>query len=131
MKIGELSKITGCSIQTIRYYEKEDLLPCAMRSEGNFRLYNKEVLKQLLFIKHCRNLDISLPEIKQLIDLKQKPKSDCSDINEMINQHIKQVDARIEELNELKSNLLSLYQKCSTGNVIQDCGILKGLNKIL
>ena len=51
MKIGELSKLSGCSIQTIRYYEKEALLSPPMRTEGNFRIYNEQILKELLFIK--------------------------------------------------------------------------------
>lgn len=130
MRIGELSKLSGCSIQTIRYYEKEKLLPLPFRSEGNFRLYNQESLEQLLFIKHCRSLDITLKEIKQLLELKNTPKSDCTDISKIIEIHINLVNLRIEELKILKSNLLSLYQKCPSGGVIQDCEILKGLTKI-
>jgi hypothetical protein len=66
MKIGQLSKVTGCSIQAIRHYEKEHLLACAERSEDNFRLYDEVAIEELLFIKHCRGLDISLQEIRQL-----------------------------------------------------------------
>ena len=51
MKIGELSKTTGCSIQTIRYYEKEGLLSTPERTEGNYRLYGERALKELEFIK--------------------------------------------------------------------------------
>ena len=56
IKIGELSKVTGCSVQTIRHYEKEQLIASAERSEGNFRLYDEVAVEQLLFIKHCRSL---------------------------------------------------------------------------
>ena len=70
MKIGELSKHSDCSIQAIRHYEKLGLLPQTQRSEGNFRLYDTQALQRLLFIKHCRHLDISLVEIKDLIQLK-------------------------------------------------------------
>lgn len=56
MKIGELSKVTGCSVQTIRHYEKEHLIASAERSEGNFRLYDEAAVEQLLFIKQCRSL---------------------------------------------------------------------------
>jgi len=52
MKIGELSKTSGCSIQTIRFYEKEGLLSDPERTEGNFRLYDVTALKQLEFVKH-------------------------------------------------------------------------------
>lgn len=63
MKIGQLSKVSGCSIQTIRYYEKEGLLNLPSRSEGNFRLYDDRALKELEFVKHCRSLDIPLADI--------------------------------------------------------------------
>ena len=69
MKIGEIASLTGCSVQTIRFYEKEGLLESNRRSEGNFRLYDEAAVEQLNFIRHCRSLDLSLPEIRQLIDV--------------------------------------------------------------
>ena len=60
IKIGELSKVTGCSVQTIRHYEQEHLSASADRSDGNFRLDDEVAVEQLLFIKHCRSLDLSL-----------------------------------------------------------------------
>ena len=72
MKIGELSKSSGCSVQTIRYYEREGLLSDPERSEGNFRLYSDKALKELEFVKHCRSLDISLNDTKRLLELKNK-----------------------------------------------------------
>ena len=86
MKIGELSKKSGCSIQTIRYYEREGLLLNPNRSEGNFRLYDSKALKQLEFVKHCRSLDISLNDIKRLIELKNKPEESCSSVNALIDR---------------------------------------------
>ena len=74
-KIGELSKVTGCSVQTIRHYEKEHLIASAERSEGNFRLYDESAVERLLFIKHCRSLDLSSPEIRQLLALNRSPGS--------------------------------------------------------
>jgi len=64
LKVGQLAKLTGCSIQSIRFYKKEQLLSAPKRSDGNYRLYNQENLEQLTFIKHCRNLDITLKEIR-------------------------------------------------------------------
>ncbi|WP_350595507.1 MULTISPECIES: MerR family DNA-binding transcriptional regulator, partial [unclassified Pseudoalteromonas] len=55
MKIGDVAKTTGCSIQTIRFYEKKGLLPELKRSSGNYRVYDKGTIEQLLFIKQCRS----------------------------------------------------------------------------
>ena len=84
MKIGELSNRTGCSIQTIRYYEKQGLLKSIIRSEGNFRLYNEDAVKELSFILRCRSLDISLAEIRRLKDLKFRPDENCQDVNAIL-----------------------------------------------
>jgi Cd(II)/Pb(II)-responsive transcriptional regulator len=128
MKIGELASVSGCSIQTIRYYEKEQLLDSPRRSEGNFRLYDQAAHDQLLFIKHCRSLDITLAEIRQLIDLKQSPGSQCEDVNKVVYAHILQVDKRIEELQSLRKQLKTLRRKCHSNQIVKDCGILQDLS---
>ena len=129
MKIGELAKLTACSVQTIRYYEKEGLLDSIKRSEGNFRLYDNRAVKQLMFIKHCRSLDITLSEIRQLIELRDFPETTCNNINALVDRHTKQVDLRIEELKELKRQLKILRRKCTNGRVVKDCGILLELSQ--
>jgi Cd(II)/Pb(II)-responsive transcriptional regulator len=129
LKIGELAKLTACSLQTIRYYEKEGLLDSIKRSEGNYRLYDSRAVKQLMFIRHCRNLDITLSEIRQLIELRDFPETTCNNINALVDRHTKQVDLRIEELKELKRQLKILRRKCTTGRVVKDCGILLELSQ--
>ena len=129
MKIGKLAKLTACSIQTIRYYEKEGLLDSVKRSEGNYRLYDSRAIKQLMFIKHCRSLDITLSDIRQLIELRDFPDTTCNNINALVDRHTKQVDLRIEELKELKRQLKILRRKCTTGRVVKDCGILLELSQ--
>jgi Cd(II)/Pb(II)-responsive transcriptional regulator len=129
LKIGELSKRTGCSIQTIRYYERERLLPTAQRSEGNFRLYDEQTLQHLSFIKRCRNLDISLNEIKELIQIKVSPNQQCGDINQIFDNHVQQVEFKIKELNKLKIQLEDLRQSCTDKQTVQKCGIIQKLSQ--
>lgn len=128
MKIGELSKITGCSVQTIRHYEKEQLIAISERSDGNFRLYDEAAVKHLLFIKHCRSLDLSLPEIRQLLALNHSPDAQCDDVNWMMDTHIEQVDARIRDLTSLSEQLKALRRSCSNQRTVEQCGILKTLS---
>lgn len=129
MKIGELSKQSNCSIQTIRYYEREKILPPAQRSEGNFRLYDHQALQDLLFIKHCRNLDISLSEIKELIQLKVSPHLKCDNINQIFDNHIQQVELKIMELNKLKVQLEDFRQNCTDKQIVENCGIIQKLSQ--
>ncbi len=127
MKIGELAKQTGCSVQSIRFYEKEQLLSAPRRSEGNYRLYDSATIEQLTFIKHCRSLDITLAEIKQLLELKRSPETQCKEINNLIDDHISQINTRLFELAKLKDSLCVLRTKCSSDRSVKDCGILQDL----
>ncbi|MBH0067445.1 MULTISPECIES: Cd(II)/Pb(II)-responsive transcriptional regulator [Pseudoalteromonas] len=128
MKIGELSKTSGCSIQTIRYYEKEGLLADPERSEGNFRLYSNKAMKELEFIKHCRSLDIPLANIKRLIELKNKPEESCLSVNILIEQQLTLVNKRMKELKALKKELQQMASTCGSGSTIETCGIIKSLD---
>ena len=128
MKIGELAKLTGCSVQAIRFYEKAHLLQAPRRSEGNYRLYDRSSLEQLAFIKHCRSLDITLAEIKLLVDLKNSPETQCEQVNQLIDNHIEQINFRVHELNKLKNSLTSLRSNCQPDLKIKDCGILQHLS---
>ena len=105
MKIGDVAKTTGCSIQTIRFYEKKGLLPELKRSSGNYRVYDKGTIEQLLFIKQCRSLDMSIMEVKTLMDSRSRPDQSCSNINTLIAKHLSDFIIRIQELNAFKSSL--------------------------
>ena len=129
IKIGELAKISGCSVQTIRHYEKEQLLAAKLRSDGNFRLYDHADIERLLFIKHCRSLDLSLAEIRQLLSLNDSPMSQCDAVNQMIEQHIEQVERRIADLTQLNKQLKALRLSCNSKRTVEHCGILKQLNE--
>jgi Cd(II)/Pb(II)-responsive transcriptional regulator len=135
MKISEVSKRSGCSIQAIRYYEKEGLISAPSRTEGNFRLYGSEEIERLSFIKHCRTLDLSLSEIKHLLELQYLPSTPCETVNVMIDEHLKLVETRIADLQKLQSDLKKLQSdlkklrgQCSSARSIDQCGILEALS---
>jgi Cd(II)/Pb(II)-responsive transcriptional regulator len=127
MKIGELADVAQCTVETVRYYEKEGLLDAPARSAGNFRVYGAEHVERLRFIRNCRALDMSQDEIRMLLELADKPADDCSAINAVFDQHIVHVDERIRELSQLKRQLDALRTRCQTAHAARDCGILNGL----
>lgn len=127
MKIGELAKRSGCSVQTIRYYEKEGLISAPVRTDGNFRLYTSAALEKLSFIKNCRALDLTLSEIKRLIKLQHSPDTACEAVNEMIDMHLMVVESRIADLQKLYGDLKQLRLKCVNTNSVDQCGILDEL----
>ena len=128
IRIGDLAKRSGCEVVTIRYYEKEGLLPKPARSGGNFRLYSDVHIERLQFIRHCRSLDMTLSEIRILLGLRDNPAQDCGDVNTLLDAHIRQTEDRVEALLQLKRHLLSLREKCSGARRIEACSILQGLS---
>lgn len=127
MKIGQLSSATGTPVDTIRYYEREGLLPAAPRSEGNYRIYGEAHAQQLRFIRQCRALDMALAEIRTLLQFKDAPGADCAGVNELLDAHIDHVAQRIGELRALEHQLQALRALCPVPHATVDCGILKGL----
>src|SRR4030081_767869 len=127
LKIGELAKQTGCLVETIRYYEREGLLLEPARSEGNYRLYANVHVERLQFIRHCRSLDLTLEEIRNLLKFRDAPNENCSEVNALLDEHIEHVSNRIKELRVLQKDLRSLRSLCERAQAIKDCGILQSL----
>lgn len=127
MKIGELAKRTGAQVETIRYYERESLLPAPVRSDGNYRLYGPAHEEQLQFILHCRSLDMALDEIRSLLALRAAPVENCAAVNDLLDRHIGHVAARIAQLQSLQAQLASLRSRCTGTADGADCQILEGL----
>lgn len=125
--IKEFACLSGLSTDTIRFYEKRKLLQPSFRGDNNYRYYDENMLKRIIFIKRCRALDLSLNEIERLIELEQNPQQSCHEVNHMIDLHIQQTTEKIKELNNFKSQLESLRASCNQSTQIMDCEILKRL----
>ena len=130
LKIGELAAVGGCQVETIRYYEREGLLPAPMRSAGNYRLYSAEHVDRLTFIRHCRSLGMTLVEIRMLLHFRDAPDENCGEVNVLLDTRIVQIGVRMEELAMLQQQLQVLRLHCSQAQAAKDCGILQGLARI-
>lgn len=129
MKIGELSSHTGSSVETIRFYEKQKLLPSPSRSSGNYRLYDASHVERLQFIRHCRSLDMTLEEVRALLGFRDGPYENCTGVNDLLDRHIGHVAGRIKELKALQGQLKELRKQCSASQLVRECGILQGLSQ--
>ncbi len=129
MKIGELATLTGCPVETIRYYEREGLLPEPSRSAGNYRQYDNLHVERLSFIRHCRSLDMTQEEIRALLALRDRPDADCGTANRLIEEHLHHVEVRIAELHSLRDQLRELRARCSGAGASEACGILRELEQ--
>lgn len=130
MKIGELAAATGIQIDTIRFYERQGLLPAPGRSDGNYRVYQREHAERLRFIRHCRALDMNLDEIRALLGFKDGPAGSCGGVNEFLDQHIAHVQERMRELRKLERDLRKIRQRCGEQRDTSQCGILSELSTV-
>ncbi|MBY5967445.1 Cd(II)/Pb(II)-responsive transcriptional regulator [Halomonas denitrificans] len=127
MKIGELARRSGVKVETLRYYEREGLLPEPERSDGNYRVYRDAHAERLDFIRHCRALDMTLDEIRALLVCQDHPEHPCEDADALIEAHLGHVEQRIAQLSRLKAELERLRQRCAGHGTAGECGILNEL----
>jgi Cd(II)/Pb(II)-responsive transcriptional regulator len=127
MRIGELAARARCQVETIRYYERQGLLPKPARSGGNFRIYGELHVERLLFVRRCRSLDMTLEEIGTLLRFRDMPEYNCQEVNQLLDEHIGHVSKRVAELKELQKHLKLLRQLCIKVRTTRDCGILNEL----
>lgn len=129
MKISELAKKANCDIETIRYYEKAGLLQEPHRRDNGYREYSERHQEQLQFIRHCRSLQMGLPEIRVLLDLKANPSLGCEKVDELLEGHIARVREQITQLEILASQLSNLRHQCQGVHSVGECGILQNLKE--
>ncbi|MEW6997282.1 Cd(II)/Pb(II)-responsive transcriptional regulator [Colwelliaceae bacterium BS250] len=126
MKINQLSKLTKVISKTIRYYEDIGLLPKAARNSNGYREYGSGDVERLIFIRRCRELQIPIDQIKQLIQVQADKTSSCSEVDLLIEQQLEKVRNTIREMLLLETSLHALATSCSN-DIISECAILKNL----
>lgn len=126
LSIGDLSRRTGVKIPTIRYYEQMGLIAEADRTAGNQRRYSANELERLSFIKHARDLGLTIEAIRELTELSAHPEKPCSDAHQIAKEHLTSVRARITKLRRLEKELKRIDMGCKAGK-IDNCSVIRAL----
>ncbi len=124
--IGHLVRETGTKVQTIRYYEQIGIMPKAMRTAGNQRIYSQKDLQRLGFIRHARQLGFSLKAVRSLLALGDDPGAPCLRADNIAREHLAEVESRITRLEALRRELQRMTN-CCDGASVTDCRILETL----
>jgi DNA-binding transcriptional MerR regulator len=119
--IGDLSRMTGVKVTTIRYYETKGLIAPEERTEGNQRRYGQDGLERLGFIRHGRDLGLPLSAIRVLLSLDP---DDHARTHDIANAHLIEIRGRIARLQGLERELVRISQSCS-GEGGHDCSVLR------
>ncbi len=126
LTIGDLSRGTGVKVPTIRYYEQMGLLEPARRSGGNQRRYSQDERDRLNFIKHARELGLTIEAIRELLALSAHPEQPCAQADRIASQQLRAVRAKIEKLRRLENELERIATHCE-GDQIRDCYVIRAL----
>lgn len=126
MNIGEVAKLSGVNAKLIRHYESIGLIPKAARTEGGYRFYKETDVQFLRFIKRARGLGFSMKEISILLGLWRNRSRKSHDVKVLAEKHIKSLELKILEMQEMVDSLNALSQRCH-GNSLPECPILSRL----
>lgn len=129
LSIGDLSELTECNIETIRYYERINILKKPRRTSGGRRIYNKDEMKRLLFVRRCRELGFTLDEVRELLRLVDGEKYTCAEVKKITIGHADDVQIKIKDLRKIEKVLRSMATKCE-GRNIPDCPVIDVLFNI-
>ncbi|MBN8788109.1 MAG: MerR family transcriptional regulator [Terrimonas sp.] len=118
MLIGQLSKLTGFSRDTIRFYEREGLIKIGrkQRQANNYKDYSEEVLKKLLVIKRLKGFGFTLNETADLLALIEENVASCSTVNDKVKMKVKLINEKIKELQQIKNMLQNSVALCLNGS---------------
>ncbi|MGL5701526.1 MAG: Zn(2+)-responsive transcriptional regulator [Kluyvera sp.] len=130
-RIGELAKLAGVTPDTIRYYEKQQMMDHEVRTEGGFRLYTANDLQRLKFIRYARQLGFTLEAIRELLSIRVDPEHHtCQESKSIVQARLSEVESRIEELQSMQRSLKKLNDACcGTAHSSVYCSILETLEQ--
>lgn len=131
LMIGELAKLSGVTAETIRYYERERVIPRPRRmGTGKYRRYDQRDADRLRFVKRARDLGFSLDDVRELLTLAESsPSKPCGNVDEIAKAHIIAVDEKISRLTLLRTELSRLIAECDPNGAIASCRLLSALNQ--
>ncbi len=123
---GKLAKLADVKAETIRYYEKCDLIDEPPRSTGGHRIYSEEHLRRLTFIRRCRELGFSISEIRGLLDLAQGGEKNCEQVEQATKTHLADVHDKIKDLRKMEKTLKEMVKQCES-NTAPACPVIEAL----
>ena len=124
MTIGRLANAAGVNVETVRFYERSDLLERPERPASGYRTYDPAAVERIRFIRHAQELGFTLAEIRELLALRVDPRSSCAEVKARAVAKIGDVERKIESLRRMRTALVSISEACSGEGPTSACPIL-------
>lgn len=129
LTIGVVAKRVGVAIDTIRFYEREGLLPEPLRRASGYRSYDEGAIAQLRFIRRAKDLGFTLEEIRELLALSRDRRKGVGAVKKRATDRLVALDTRISELQRVRDGLAQLVQSCPGHGAPEQCPILRALTE--
>jgi Hg(II)-responsive transcriptional regulator len=127
MQIGQLAQEAGIGIDTVRYYERQGLLPPPQRRASGYRQYGAQDVSRLRFIRRAKDLGFTLQEIQDLLALSAAGHSDRAEVRALAQHRLTDIERRLRELEAMRSALANLVSHCTGHGPVDDCPIIENL----
>ncbi len=127
LTIGQVARMGEVNVETIRYYERQGLIPPPPRRESGYRQYPEDTVSRVRFIRKSQGLGFTLKEIGELLALRIGPDTVCSDIRKATEVKIKEIEEKMETLRRMKDVLSGLATECKGRGPVSECPILEAL----
>src|SRR4051794_36776310 len=124
--IGELARRTGTKVETVRWYERDGIMPPPARTEGGHRVYTRAHLDRLAFIRHARELGFPLEDVRALLSMADHPERSCAEADRIAREHLASVRSKIARLQALERELVRMVEDCGHGRV-GECRVIEVL----
>lgn len=129
LRRSDLARLTGCNLETIRYYEAAGLLPEPPRTPNNYRAYDDTHVSRLRFVMRARELGFALEEVRDLLNLVDGKAGTCADVQALATRHVQSVRAKITDLQRIERVLAETVAQCS-GEAVPECAVIDALQEM-
>lgn len=131
LTIGKLATLAGTTSNTLRYYEREGLIPPPAKGENGYRLYPLDAARRVHFIRQAQQCGFTLSEIRELLALPQQVSACCSDVRKLAIEKKLALEAKIKLMRAMSAELDRLINDCvHDSHPLDDCPILNALNHV-
>lgn len=127
LRIGEVAKALSVTVDTLRYYEKCGLVPRVARDAGRSRVYTEKDISRLKFIRRAQQMNFSLAEIRQLLELREDPQHVRAEVSELAARKLSDIEQQLDDLTTLRNELTLLLNLCRSAD--EGCPILERLDE--
>lgn len=129
LTIGQVAKLAGVGVETVRFYEREGLILQPERPPSGYRQYPPEVVRRIRFIRRAKGLGFTLREIKELLELRDDSNSTCADVRKRAQEKIADIERRIADLKRIRTALVRLTERCEGALSGGECPFLEALDE--